>query len=620
MHGLTSADATDALQAAREILHRTYGYAAFRSHQEAAISAVLQGGDCLVLMPTGGGKSLCYQIPALIRPGAGIVVSPLIALMDDQVHALRELGIRADVLNSTLDAPAQAAVVDRLRQGAIDLLYVAPERLLQQRTLELLASVPLALFAIDEAHCVSEWGHDFREEYLQLDVLRDRFPAVPRIALTATADQRTRVEIAARLALADPTLLVAGFDRPNIRYHVAAKGTSPRTQLASFLEGRRDQAGIVYCMSRRKVEETATWLRTRGYDALPYHAGLSIEARKTHQARFLREDGVVMVATIAFGMGIDKPDVRFVAHLDLPKSMEAYYQETGRAGRDGEPATAWMIYGLQDVVRLQQMVEQSAAGEHRRRIEREKLDALLAWCETTGCRRTALLDYFGDTYQGPCNNCDVCIDPPSTRDATDPARKLLSCIYRTGQRFGLMHVLDVLMGNDTEKVRQHGHHALSTFGIGSELTIPQWRAVVRQLLVRGYLQADHARFGALVLTEKSRGLLRGSETFRVREDTREPRSKVRPRKGATRADATLAPESQALWEVLRELRRSLADSHNVPPYVIFHDRTLREIACRRPTSAAELLEITGVGQAKLARYGSAFLDALAAHKALAASK
>jgi ATP-dependent DNA helicase RecQ len=618
MHGQTSAG--DPLDGAREILRRIYGYAAFRSHQGAAISAVLSGRDCLVLMPTGGGKSLCYQIPALIRHGVGIVVSPLIALMDDQVHALRELGIRADVLNSTLDAPAQAAVVERLRRGAIDLLYIAPERLLQQRTLDLLASVPIALFAIDEAHCVSQWGHDFREDYLQLDVLRDRFPAVPRIALTATADPRTRVEIAARLALVEPTLLVAGFDRPNITYQVGVKGSSPRTQLASFLAGRRDQAGIVYCMSRRKVEETAGWLRTQGYDALPYHAGLSTEARRHHQARFQREDGVVMVATIAFGMGIDKPDVRFVVHLDLPKSMEAYYQETGRAGRDGEPATAWMIYGLQDVVRLQQMVAQSAAAEHRKHVEREKLDALLAWAETTSCRRRALLDYFGDAYPGHCSNCDVCIDPPSTRDATEPARKLLSCVYRTGQRFGLMHVLDVLMGTETEKVRQHGHQALSTFGIGVELTVPQWRTLVRQLLVRGYLQADNARFGALVLTEKSRGLLRGTDGFKVREDARELRSKVRPRAGATGDDTTLAPEAQALWEDLRELRRALAASHNVPPYVIFHDRTLREIACRRPTSAAELLDIAGVGQTKLERYGAAFLDALATHCSLTASK
>jgi ATP-dependent DNA helicase RecQ len=599
------------MERARAILRQIYGYGGFRAYQEPVIDAVLDGRDCLVLMPTGGGKSLCYQIPSLIRSGTGIIVSPLIALMEDQVHALQELGISAAFLNSTLDPAEQSAVIERLRHGDLDLLYIAPERLLQPRTREMLETVSIALFAIDEAHCVSQWGHDFREEYLQLDVLGSRFPGVPRIALTATADPRTRGEIVARLALKDPACFVAGFDRPNITYNVAPKATNPRAQLGRFLAQRRQQSGIVYCMSRKKTEDTAAWLNDQGYDALPYHAGLPAVTRQQHQARFLREDAVIMVATIAFGMGIDKPDVRFVAHVDLPKSMEAYYQETGRAGRDGEPATAWMVYGLQDVVRLHQMVEQSTSGDARKRTERDKINALLAWCETTSCRRRSLLAYFGDAYPEPCNNCDVCLQPPTTWDATESAQKLLSCVYRTGQRFGVMHVLDVLLGNDTDKVRQHRHRSLSTFGIGTELTLQQWRSLVRQLLVQGLLLSDPARFGALVLTAKSRALLRGTERFRLREDLAEARPSKRPAAAPSPIDdEDLGPLEQELWESLRELRRELAAEHSVPPYVIFHDRTLKEMVLRRPTSAAELLQINGVGEAKLERYGAAFLRAM----------
>jgi ATP-dependent DNA helicase RecQ len=598
---------------AREILQRIYGYDDFRSHQAVAIEHVLAGGDCLVLMPTGGGKSLCYQVPGLLRDGTAVVVSPLIALMEDQVHALTELGIRAAFLNSSQDSATQHAVTQRLRSGDLDLLYVAPERLLQPRMLELLQTIRLALFAIDEAHCVSQWGHDFREEYMALDVLESAFPGVPRMALTATADRRTREEIVTRLALRNPAWFVAGFDRPNITYVVTPKATSPRSQLLRFLDERRGQAGIVYCMSRKKTEETAAWLSAQGFAALPYHAGLTADVRRRHQSEFLRADGVVMVATIAFGMGIDKPDVRFVCHLDLPKSMEAYYQETGRAGRDSEPATAWMVYGLQDVVRLRQMVEQSTSSDVRKRAERDKLDALLAWCESTTCRRQSLLAYFGDEYAHECGNCDVCFAPPRTLDATEAAQKLMSCVYRTGQRFGAMHMIDVLLGNDTEKVQQNRHNTLSTFGIGTELTANQWRAVVRQMLVQGYLRAEASRFGALMLTERSRDLLRGSVTFRLREDTAQQRTKrSAPAASPASRDTELTADEQQLWHALRELRRTLAAEHNVPPYVIFHDRTLKEMVRRRPRSTADLLSINGIGQAKLDRYGAAFLELLTA--------
>jgi ATP-dependent DNA helicase RecQ len=602
------------------MLADVFGYTAFRGQQAAVIEAALEGNDCLVLMPTGGGKSLCYQIPALLRAGTGIVVSPLIALMRDQVSALLQLGVRAAYLNSSQSREEQARVQDDLDAGALDLLYVAPERLLQPRTLESLMRRPISLIAIDEAHCVSQWGHDFREDYLGLDVLAGHFPGVPRMALTATANEHTREEIVARLALARPRRFIGGFDRPNIRYTVAAK-TDARRQLLDFLEAHRGQAGIVYCLSRRSVDETAEALRARGFEALPYHAGLTPETRSANQDRFLREDAIVVVATIAFGMGIDKPDVRFVAHVDLPKSVEAYYQETGRAGRDGLPSEAWMIYGLHDVVRLGRMIAESPADERFKRIEREKLDALLGWCEVTQCRRRALLRYFGELLESDCGNCDICLNPPKTWDATVAAQKLLSCIVRTGQRFGAAHVVDVLLGKRNEKVEKFRHDALSTFGIGGELTDKQWRSVIRQLLVRGHLRADPERFGGLVLTESSRPLLRGEVALLLREDATPP-PKAGKRRGASAAamvtdSATLADAKQrdierdpALWEALRACRKRLADEQGVPPYVIFHDTTLAEMMARRPRTTAELLGIPGVGQKKLERYGAAFLEVI----------
>ena len=612
-----------ALQRAREILRDVYGYGEFRQGQEAIIEAVLGGRDCLVLMPTGGGKSLCYQIPAQIMRGIGIVVSPLIALMQDQVAALRQLGVRVAVLNSTVPWAEQREIEDALLGARLDLLYLAPERLLQEETLALLQRCEVALVAIDEAHCVSQWGHDFRQDYLGLGVLAERFPDVPRMALTATADQRTRTEIVGRLALARPAQFVSGFDRPNIRYVVQAKANA-NAQLLRFMDERRGAAGVVYCLSRNKTEAVADLLREDGHDALPYHAGLPSAQRSAHQARFLREDGVVIAATVAFGMGIDKPDVRFVAHVDLPKSVEAYYQETGRAGRDGRPAVAWMIYGLQDVVRLRQMVDESEAGEQHKRVERAKLDALLGWCEVTACRRAALLRYFGDEASANgavgepagCGNCDICMAPPSTWDGTVDAQKLMSCIVRTGQRFGAAHVIDVLRGKDTPKVRQHRHAGLKTFGIGAEIGEAQWRSVLRQLIVRGFVRADHGRYGALVLTPSARPLLRGETTLTLREDAKAATTRRRaaaksPASGGFEISATDEP----LWEALRACRLELADAAGVPPYVVFHDATLKEFVRQRPASPDAMLRVHGVGQAKLARYGEAFLAVLAEHAA-----
>ena len=597
------------LQRAQELLRNVYGYARFRGRQKEVIAAALAGEDALVLMPTGGGKSLCYQLPAMLRPGLGVVVSPLIALMQDQVAALKQLGVRSAFLNSTLSFQEQRGVQEDVANQSLDLLYLAPERLLQEETLALLANVPLAVIAIDEAHCVSQWGHDFRQDYLGLNILRERFPGVPRMALTATADALTRREILARLELNGAKQFISGFDRPNIRYTVRAKADA-NAQLLAFLEERRGEAGIVYAMTRKKVEATAQLLAERGFTALPYHAGLPTHERTEHQGRFLYEDGVVIVATIAFGMGIDKPDVRFVAHVDLPKSVEAYYQETGRAGRDGEPAEAWMVYGLQDVVRLRQMVDQSEAGEEHKRIERAKLDALLGWCEVTTCRRRALLEHFGDGLAEDCGNCDICLTPPQTWDGTEEAQKLLSCVYRTGQYFGAGHVIDVLRGKDTAKVQQRRHQNLSTFGIGADRSEVQWRSVLRQLLVQGHLHADAERYGALRLTAKSRPLLKGAERIRLRQDA----AAKPPRKTTPKPAQDVAPENQGLWDKLRDLRRRLAEEAGVPPYVIFHDATLQEMVRLRPSSAEELLTLHGVGQTKLDRYGSAFLKALRVHE------
>ena len=598
-------------QKALEILNSLYGYDSFRGHQAEIIETVSAGNNALVLMPTGGGKSLCYQIPSLVRDGVGVIISPLIALMQDQVDAMQQLGVKAAFLNSILSHSEQNTIEQQLRAGQLDLLYIAPERLIQPYTQELLANCKLALFAIDEAHCVSQWGHDFRADYLSLSLLQERFPSIPRIALTATADVRTRKEIVERLSLTDARAFVSGFDRPNIRYAIANK-TTAKKQLLDFLKQRQNEAGIVYCLSRKKVEDTAAWLTQQGFTALPYHAGLPAQLRQTHQKRFLRDDGVIIVATIAFGMGIDKPDVRFVAHLDLPKSIEAYYQETGRAGRDGLPADAWMVFGLQDVVRLQQMAQESDGSEQFKRAERHKLDAMLGLCEVTSCRRKVLLNYFADNAPDQCGNCDNCQIPPQTWDATEAGQKLLSCVYRTGQRFGAMHMMDVLQGKETDKVVQHGHQQQSTFGLGKNIHEAQWRSLIRQLVVRGLLRVDIEGYSALQLTDQCRPVLKGEQSLFLRiEEIKAPTAKKPGSKSARKAQ--ILPEDQELWDELRECRKMLAEESNVPPYVIFHDATLKEMLDTMPTSEAEMLRINGVGESKLEKYGDDFLHILRRH-------
>ncbi|GAB2882909.1 DNA helicase RecQ [Microbulbifer echini] len=590
----------------QHILEHVFGYAHFRDPQEAVINTLMSGDDALVLMPTGGGKSLCYQIPALARPGCGVVISPLIALMQDQVEALQEAGIRAAYLNSSVPYDEVQAIESQLLHGELDLLYLAPERLLQGRTLSLLQRTQLSLFAIDEAHCVSQWGHDFRADYLQLSCLHEQFPSVPRIALTATADKRTRAEIAQRLDLEGARHFVSSFDRPNIQYHIEPKDNQRRQILQFLKNGREDQAGVVYCLSRAKVENTAEWLTQQGFTALPYHAGLPAETRAEHQRRFLREEGVIVVATIAFGMGIDKPDVRFVVHLDLPKSVEAYYQETGRAGRDGEPSVALLLYGLEDVVKLGQMVASSEGSEEHKRQERTRLNAMLGLCEMTECRRQALLHYFAETLEQPCGNCDTCLESPATWDGSEAAIKLLSCVYRTGQRFGASHVIDVLRGSDNEKVRKFSHNQLSTHGIGKELTGTEWRAVVRQLIVRGYLEVE-GEFQNLTLTENCRPLLRGEEKLQLRKlPGKTPRAQAR----SSAAMEDLEPGEQPLWEALRNCRKELAEERGVPPYVVFHDATLRGMVKAHPQTRSELLAVSGVGDSKLERFGDTFLAVL----------
>ncbi|KLI97418.1 ATP-dependent DNA helicase RecQ [Luteimonas sp. FCS-9] len=593
------------------MLQRVFGHAAFRGEQAAIVEHVAAGHDALVLMPTGGGKSMCYQVPALLRDGVAIVVSPLIALMQDQVDALLQSGVRAAYLNSTLDGETAQRVERELLAGELDLLYVAPERLLTPRFLSLLDRAPLALFAIDEAHCVSQWGHDFRREYRELTILHERWPQVPRIALTATADPPTQREIAERLQLEDARRFVSSFDRPNIRYTVVQKDNAKR-QLLDFLQAHRGQAGIVYCLSRRKVEETAEYLAGQGIDAVPYHAGMDASLRAANQRRFLRSEGVVVVATIAFGMGIDKPDVRFVAHTDLPKSIEGYYQETGRAGRDGEPAEAWMCYGLGDLVLLRQMIEQSDAGDERKRLEHRKLDALVGYCETMRCRRQVLLANFGEDYAGSgegraCGNCDNCLDPPAAWDATVAAQKALSCVYRSGQRFGAAHIVDILRGSDNERIRQFGHAQLSTYGVGSDLDARAWKTVLRQLVAHGLLEVDAEGYGGLRLTEASRAVLKGTERVMLRKPTA-ARERGRTARAVATADIELAPADRPLYEALRALRATLAREQNVPAYVIFHDATLREIARQRPLTLGQLGGIGGVGAGKLERYGDAVLE------------
>jgi ATP-dependent DNA helicase RecQ len=591
-------------------LRHVFGFDSFRGEQSEIVEHVTSGGDALVLMPTGGGKSLCYQLPALLREGTAIVVSPLIALMQDQVEALVQLGVRAAFLNSSLDGASAAHVERQLANGELDLLYVAPERLFTPRFLSLLDHARIALFAIDEAHCVSQWGHDFRPEYRQLTLLHERWPQVPRIALTATADAPTRREIVERLALEDARQFVSSFDRPNIRYRVEPRDNG-RSQLLDFLQAYRGNSGIVYCLSRRKVEAMAEFLAAQGIDAMPYHAGLDASIRASNQRRFLREDGIVMVATIAFGMGIDKPDVRFVAHMDLPKSLEGYYQETGRAGRDGEPAEAWLGYSLGDAVQLRRMIEDGEAGDTRKRLENSKLDALVGFCETTDCRRQALLAYFGERFQSACGNCDNCLQPPRRWDATEPARKALSCVYRTGQRFGAAHVIDVLRGADTGKVRQFGHDSLSTHGIGADLDVKRWRSVFRQLVAGRFLEVDVEGHGALRLGAAATPLLRGEHTLEMRDEVPAKRSRERRNSSTSTAQASELPASaQPQFEALRQWRAVQARNQSVPAYVIFHDATLRSIALQQPRDLDALASISGVGAGKLERYGREVLAAL----------
>lgn len=596
---------------ALETLQRVFGYEAFRGDQQAIIDHVVQGGDALVLMPTGGGKSLCYQIPALVRSGTGVVISPLIALMQDQVDALLELGVRAAFLNSSQDWRTAREVEQSFLAGELDLLYVAPERLLTDRCLDLLSQGRISLFAIDEAHCVSQWGHDFRPEYLGLSILHERWPQVPRLALTATATSATRREIAERLELNDAPHFVASFDRPNILYRIVEKN-EVRRQLLSFIQAEHEgDCGIVYCLSRARVEETATFLSDNGIPALPYHAGLNAQVRAAHQARFLREEGMVMVATIAFGMGVNKPDVRFVAHIDLPKSVEGYYQETGRAGRDGQPATAWLAYGLQDVVQQRRMIDESAGDESFRRRLGAQLDAMLGLCETVACRRQRLLAYFDQSIQ-PCGNCDTCLEPPQAWDGTVAAQKILSAVYRLwrerGQRFGAGHLIDILRGKLTDRIQQYGHDTLTVFGIGQDLSEQAWRGVLRQLLAQSLLAVDHEGYGTLALTESSRAVLKGETTLMLR---REPEKKTRNARSSSaktkKAGVDLPPEAQQRFENLRTWRSEVARGHGVPAYVIFHDATLREIALNRPQSLEDLEGISGVGARKLEAYGEELL-------------
>jgi ATP-dependent DNA helicase RecQ len=588
------------------VLRRVFGYPSFRGQQQEIVEHVVAGGDAIVLMPTGGGKSLCYQLPALLRPGLGVVVSPLIALMKDQVDALRQAGVRAAALNSGL-APGEAGEVERAaRDGSLDLLYISPERLAMPHCLDLLRRCRIALFAIDEAHCISQWGHDFRRDYQGLGILKEQLPEVPLLALTATADEPTRRDIAARLHLEHARAFSAGYDRPNLFYRVVEK-RQPREELLRFLnDEHQGDAGIVYCLTRRAVEETANWLSQRGREALPYHAGLPAETRARHQDRFLREEGIIIVATVAFGMGIDKPNVRFVAHLDAPKNLEAYYQETGRGGRDGLPADAWMAYGIADVMNLRRLTEAADIDERQRRIERQKSEALIGFCETISCRRQVLLGYFGERHHEACGNCDNCRDPAAESwDGTVAAQKALSAVYRTGQRFGAHHLADVLIGNATERIRRLGHDQLKTFGVGTEFDTEAWLSIIRQLLAQGQLLPDPDGHGGLILAPSANEVLRGTRELRFRRDP--PRERTKRRKTAGSTGLALDPAAEVLWQTLRAWRLDEARRQELPPYVIFHDATLIEVARRRPISLDALADIPGVGRSKLERYGAAVL-------------
>ncbi len=596
------------------ILKEVFGYSDFRGEQEAIIEQLLSSHDAMVLMPTGGGKSLCFQIPSILRPGTGIVVSPLIALMQDQVAALRIQGVSVAFLNSSLSYAEVQKIEAQLLRGELDMLYVAPERLCQERMLSLLHQIDIALFAIDEAHCVSQWGHDFRPEYIQLSLLHEQFPQVPRIALTATADESTRNEIISRLDLVNARLFISSFDRPNIRYRVTQKNNA-RRQLLSFINTEHaGDAGIVYCLSRKKVNETAHWLNEQGIEALPYHAGLSAQVREKHQEQFIRQDGIVIVATVAFGMGIDKPDVRYVAHLDLPKSIESYYQETGRAGRDGLAADAWMVYGLQDVIMLRQMLSSSEANEQIKQLEQRKLEAMLGFCEVISCRRASLLGYFGEQQDEDCGNCDNCLEPVESWEGTTEAQKALSCVFRTGQRFGVSYLIDVLRGKLTPRIEQFRHNEVSTFGIGQELSELQWRSVFRQLMARGLIAVDMDGFGSLRLTEDSRPVLRGEVSIYFRKDVvrkKRPDKKAARRKRSGQYDDNVANSANPeLWDALRKKRTELAQEQGVPAYIIFHDATLMEMMEYHPKTLHEFAQINGVGASKLEKYADDFLEVL----------
>lgn len=595
---------------ALDYLKNTFGYPEFRLQQGEIIQTLIDGGDATVLMPTGGGKSLCYQIPSLVRGGTGIIISPLIALMHNQVTALQQLGINAAYLNSTLSAKACWQIEQDLIAGNLDMLYVAPERLTTPGFLNLLRQTTISLFAIDEAHCVSQWGHDFRPNYIQLSLLHEQFPDVPRIALTATADETTREEIRRRLQLEDARLFISSFDRPNICYNIAEAQTNSKTALLRFIQNEHENdAGIVYCLSRKKVETIAAWLSEKGLIALPYHAGLPVDVREQNQQRFLNEESVIIVATIAFGMGIDKPDVRFVAHLNLPKSMEAYYQETGRAGRDGQPAHAWMVYGLQDVITLKQMMATSEAEEQYKRIEQHKLETMLGFTEITSCRRQALLSYFDEVLAEPCGNCDNCLSPAETWDATVAAQKALSCVHRTGQRFGVNYLIDVLMGKTADRIQQFGHDTLSVYGIGKEYDAKQWRSIFRQLISRNLLSVDFEGHGSLRLTDQCRKVLRGEEMLLLRKESKSAKSSRKGRKSFNTEKAA----NNVLWEALRECRKTLAEETGVPPFVIFHDATLVEMVEKQPANHEQLARISGVGEKKIEKYGTAFLAVIKQH-------
>ena len=589
------------MQNAYDTLQKVFGYDDFRHHQEDIIKSLLEGEDALVLMPTGGGKSLCFQIPAIVRPGVGIVISPLIALMQDQVDALIQSGVSAAYLNSSQTADTQREIEQQLFNGELDLLYITPERLLLSKTLSMLNQIPVSLFAIDEAHCVSQWGHDFRVEYQRLKILHQQFPDIPRVALTATADERTRQEIIEQLDLHNAKTYINSFDRPNIHYRIAEQNT--KADLWKFIENsHKNNAGIIYCLSRRKVEDIANWLTDQGREALPYHAGLSNQQREQNQRRFLREEGLIVVATIAFGMGIDKPDVRFVAHLNLPKSIEAYYQETGRAGRDGLPADAWMTYNLKDLMTLRQMI-QEGSNQLQQRVSQSKLDTLMALCETTSCRRKHLLQYFNEETKEKCGNCDTCLDPPETWDATEAARKALSCVFRTGQRFGVGYLTDVLIGKIDDRINANGHDSISTYGIGKDLNIKEWKNIYRQLIGSGFIEINADEYGAIQLTEKSRPLLRGELTLQLRKQKKASKTKT----GSQKSTA-LREIDEELFESLRQCRYGLSKSEGVPPYVIFHDKTLIEMTRQRPQNLNDMSLIPGIGDKKLDKFGQQFLD------------